>query len=123
MAQHKNWMIYKLLIFILVIVVLPKVYADDNTITEGEGIYRSRCVLCHGDKGLGDGRLAKIIKAPAPADLTKSKRSKVYMIKMVKYGGKAMGRSPQMPSWGQELSERQVENVVDHIYSLRKPSL
>lgn len=126
MSQHKNGLACKVLILTFGVLVLPKVYADENTIipnTQGEAVYHSRCVLCHGDKGLGDGRLAKIINAPAPADFTKSKRSKAYMIKIVRYGGQVMDRSPQMPSWGQELSEQQLEDVVDYIYSLRRPSL
>lgn len=87
---------------------------------QGGDIYRANCVLCHGEKGLGDGRMAKVITAPPPANLTKSRRSKAYMKKIITYGGGIMGRSPQMPVWGQELDEQQIKAVVDYIYRLRE---
>lgn len=90
-----------------------------ESIDSGKKLYTANCTLCHGTTGQGDGRMAKVITEPPPADFTKSKRSKAYMKKMVTYGGEVMGRSPQMPVWGQELNEKQVQAVVDYVFSLR----
>ncbi len=38
---------------------------------------------------------------------------------MTKKGGKAMGRSEDMPDWGGDLSEAQLEQVVDYVMSVR----
>ncbi len=99
--------------------------AETDVLTKGSSnerggdIYRANCVLCHGEKGVGDGRMAKVITEPPPANLIKSKRSKAYMQKIITYGGGIMGRSPQMPVWGQELDEQQIKDVVEYIYRLR----
>lgn len=100
---------------------LQPIYAEEPVLNmeKGADIFAFNCMLCHGATGKGDGRLAKVITAPPPANLTKSIRSIDYMKDIVTLGGNAMQRSPQMPAWGGELSEQQVQAVVDYVFSLR----
>jgi cytochrome c oxidase cbb3-type subunit 3 len=86
----------------------------------GKQVYEARCVLCHGKDGLGDGRMARIIKNPPPFNLTLSGVPKFYLIDIISKGGEAMGRSPQMPPWSDQLATNEIEAVVDYIVTLRK---
>ena len=88
---------------------------------DGRVIYRSRCALCHGAYGQGDGKMARIITSPPPFDLTESRRSDRYLKEIISKGGDAMQRSPRMPPFGEDLSEREIESVILHIKKLRHP--
>lgn len=97
-------------------------YQNNNSVAAniGKQVYEARCVLCHGKDGLGDGRMAKIIKNPPPFNLTLSRVPKFYLIDIVSKGGEAMGRSHQMPPWGDQLAENEIDAVVEYILTLRK---
>ena len=85
----------------------------------GKQVYEARCVLCHGIDGLGDGRMSKIIKDPPPFNLTISAAPKFYIKDIIGMGGEAMGRSAQMPPWGDQLAGNEIEAVVDYVMALR----
>lgn len=87
---------------------------------DGKQVFQSRCTLCHGSSGLGNGRMSKIIKSPPPFNLTLSKQPKSYLTKIIKKGGERMSRSPQMPPWGDQLTDKEIAAVVDYILTLRR---
>ncbi|MCO7223654.1 c-type cytochrome [Pleionea sp. CnH1-48] len=89
----------------------------------GKNAYKRYCVQCHGERGRGDGRMAKIIKKPPPANLAASLMPDAYLKIIIKRGGEAIGRSPQMPPWGSELTEQQVDSIIRYINILRKDTL
>lgn len=92
---------------------------QSSFITLGKDVFEARCVLCHGKNGLGDGRMAKIIKSPPPFNLTKSRAPAAYLKRIIEEGGQPLGRSPQMPPWGEQLSADELNAVVEYIISLR----
>ncbi|WP_394392926.1 c-type cytochrome [Shewanella woodyi] len=67
----------------------------DKTVRDGRVIFETRCALCHGKLGLGDGRMARIIKSPPPANLTQTILPPEQMRLIIKLGGKDVGRSPK----------------------------
>lgn len=85
----------------------------------GQDIFSSRCVLCHGKHGEGDGRMAKVIKNPPPADLTASRLPDDYLKQIIREGGAGVKRSPQMPPWGDQLSPVEIESLVLYLKSIR----
>lgn len=85
----------------------------------GQDIFTSRCVLCHGKFGEGDGRMAKVIKNPPPADLTASRLPDDYLKQIISKGGASVSRSPQMPPWGDQLSAVEIESLILYLKSLR----
>ncbi len=85
----------------------------------GRAIFNARCTLCHGDTGKGDGRMSKVITSPPPFNLTLSAIPKSYVIKIISQGGAALGRSPQMPPWGEQLGKKEVESVANYLFTLR----
>lgn len=86
----------------------------------GRELFNSRCALCHGAHGTGDGKMAKIIRNPPPFNLTKSRMPDDYLTQIIGEGGQAVGRSAQMPPWKQELSATQIKSVVMYIKTMRE---
>jgi len=87
------------------------------TITRGSIVYNTYCVLCHGEKGYGDGRLA-INKLPPPANLTTSILTDAQKEEIIRKGGEGVGRSPFMPPWGEELSDEQIKDLIVYLRTI-----
>jgi cytochrome c oxidase cbb3-type subunit 3 len=88
-----------------------------NAIKRGEVVYKTNCILCHGLKGDGKGRAAKLFNPP-PADLTHSDKNDDYKAMIIRLGGKAMGRSEVMPSWESQLSQQEIADLVKYLRSI-----
>lgn len=91
----------------------------NRTLKDGKIIFDTRCVLCHGNEGKGDGRMARIIKSPPPANLTKSVLTADQMSQIINLGGLGVNRSAQMPPWGDFLTENEVDAVIHFINTLK----
>ncbi|MES2662828.1 MAG: c-type cytochrome [Pseudomonadota bacterium] len=86
---------------------------------DGQKIFQDRCVLCHGRTGHGDGRMSRVIKDPPPFNLTESNMPKEYLELIISNGGAAVGRSPQMPPWKDQLSKPELDALIDYLMKLR----
>ncbi len=87
----------------------------------GRKIYLTRCKICHGENGEGDGVLSgKVINNPPPFDLTKSRQDSVYLKEIIKEGGGKLGRSQKMPAWRYELLSHEIESLVIYINSIKR---
>ena len=80
-------------------------------------VFRTYCVLCHGATGEGNGRAAKLY-TPKPANLVTSTNNDEYKELIVRRGGAAVGRSPFMPPWGDQLSDEQVRDLVAYLHAI-----
>lgn len=87
----------------------------------GKNTYEMRCTLCHGINADGNGRMAKIIKTPPPYNLLLSRMPAEYLTEIISKGGEPLGRSKQMPPWGEQLSSDEIDAVVSYIIGLRTP--
>lgn len=92
---------------------------DEPNKKAGGEIFAERCVLCHGPYGEGDGRMAKLLKTPPPADLTASRLPENHMEEIIRKGGEGVGRSKHMPPWGDQLSDQEIRSVILHLLSIR----
>lgn len=84
---------------------------------DGARVFEHNCTLCHGARGLGDGRAARSMATP-PANLTRSRLDADALRRIVTLGGAAVGRSSSMPPWGEALSATDIDAVVGHVCSL-----
>ncbi|HFS67442.1 MAG TPA: cytochrome c [Flavobacteriia bacterium] len=88
---------------------------DANSIMQGKCIFRSRCAVCHGLNGHGDGPGAKAL-TPKPKDLTlpliQNQTDGELFWKISK------GRN-DMIQWEPILSETQRWNLVNYIRTLK----
>ena len=92
-------------------IIKPVEYYKD---VRGSIVFKTYCVLCHGTRADGKGRAARNY-TPSPANLTVSMASDQYKEMIIRKGGGAMGRSPFMPPWSQELTDEQIQDVVYYL--------
>ena len=81
---------------------------------KGKILYATDCVICHGERGKGDGIIGASLRPP-PADLTgpqtKAKSDKDLAAVILDGRG-------AMPAWKNRLKEQDVQNVLAYIRSL-----
>ncbi len=87
---------------------------------KGRAIYMGRCILCHGENGDGKGKMAKIINSPPPFNFEYSRLPDEMLLDIITRGGDAVGRSPKMPRFGDELSESDIRSLILYIKGFRK---
>ena len=91
----------------------------------GVQIYKSNCARCHGASAKGDGPdLVKLQAAVTPDDWTDAETNRElsdeFIVSMITKGGKANGKSPIMPAFGDKLSADQIQDLVAFIRSVAK---
>ncbi len=100
----------------LVVSLAQPVRAED-----GKPIFDKNCSTCHGPTGKGDGPAGKMLKPP-PADLgtvTKG-MSDADVAKVIKEGGKSIGKSASMPGFKGKLSDDQIQGLVQYVKGFGK---
>lgn len=109
---------------VLLLVVLPVSSQNSGntptTAEHGAKLYLNSCALCHGESGEGDGRMAQLITTPPPFNLTKSQRPLAYLKLIIEKGGEELGRSKQMPAWGNQLSAEDINAISTYLLTIRK---
>ena len=84
----------------------------------GRLVYENYCTLCHGPEGKGDGRAARL-HTPPPYNLTLSAAPREYTARIIRKGGEAMSRGRGMPPWGEQLTDEQINDVLNYLFSIR----
>ena len=91
----------------------------------GQAVYARTCVLCHGEKGNGGGKLAAGLN-PKPRDFTApgllAQRSDWDLYRVVRDGGQAIGLSSKMAGWSKVLKDQELRDVAAYVRSLAPPS-
>lgn len=85
----------------------------------GGVIYQTRCKICHGKSGDGNGRLSNVIKNPKPSNLSISRLNDTDLAQIIKNGGAQIGRSEAMPPWKNELYDADIQSVILKIKTFR----
>ena len=95
---------------------LKNPYSGKSSINKGKSIYKTRCTVCHGEKGKGDGPAGKALKPPAAdhsSALVQDQTDGELYWKI------SAGRGP-MVSWKLILSEEDRWNVVNYLRTLKE---
>ena len=103
-AEAARWVALPLAAFALCTVPRRAIAAEQippAAMSEAEGIFKSRCAMCHGPAGKGDGPAAVALN-PKPRDLGDPAWQKSvtdeHIEKIIQAGGTAVGKSPMMPA-------------------------
>ncbi len=88
-----------------------------ETLAAAQDLFTDNCVLCHGEKGIGDGPGAKAIKVK-PANFTDAKMMASETDGSL-YWKMTNGRGP-MPSWKDVLTDKERWELVGFIRKLEK---
>ena len=87
----------------------------------GGSLFTTNCAICHGRGGKGLGHGAE--SGPKVPDFSDpafhASRSDTHLRKAIAGGGTAVGLSAAMPPWGQVLSDKDIDALVEHIRSLK----
>ena len=96
---------------------------DEGLDYSGEEIYVNSCVMCHGEQGEGDGRVARMLnlKIRSLTNDVLSQYSPAKLFTIVEKGipGDTTGSGKYMPSWGESLSEQEISNVIFYLDRFR----
>jgi mono/diheme cytochrome c family protein len=87
----------------------------EETLNEAQQVYMDNCMLCHGEKGKGDGPGSKTLTVK-PADLTDPKRMATETDGSL-FWKMTTGRGP-MPAWKATLSETDRWKLVSYLRKL-----
>jgi mono/diheme cytochrome c family protein len=104
---------------------VSSVLLQDPMVAEGKKVYGYYCAHCHGKSGHGDGFNAINID-PRPRDHTDggepymAGRTNEELFEAVSKGGRAIGKSPNMPPWAGVLSEKEMWSLVAYMRTLHK---
>jgi len=82
---------------------------------KGEALFKTNCVMCHGEKGKGDG-VAAVALSPKPADLSSKRLIKESDGEIFWKIGNGKG---SMPPWKSALSKKQRWQLVNFIRTLQ----
>jgi mono/diheme cytochrome c family protein len=92
--------------------------SGDESLARGKEVYGKYCSKCHGQNADGRGKEAMKYK-PMPTNFHIAQAARPYMEEITRKGGKSMGRSEDMPEWGDDLANEQIQDVVSYIMSVR----
>jgi cytochrome c553 len=90
-------------------------FSGKSSISKGKSIYKARCVVCHGDKGKGDGPAGKALKPPAADHSSAGVQNQTDGELFWKI---SEGRGP-MVGWKLILSEEDRWHVVNFVRTLK----
>lgn len=109
----------------MLLLILSHAVAGSQDKAEGKKLYITYCSGCHGESGKGDGPAA----ASLPVKPTNHNDGAVmnqlpdkFLLEIISKGGQAVGKSPFMPGWGNQLREKQIRDVIAYVRSLANPS-
>jgi cytochrome c oxidase cbb3-type subunit 3 len=96
----------------------PPEVARDPLLVEGRALYLARCASCHGERGRGDGPIAKSLAGPPVGDLTDATwkhGDRPDQVLAVVAGGV---RDTSMPPWRGTLKPLQLRAVAAYVFYL-----
>ena len=101
---------------LLVFAVCGPVGAQENGKSPGAGIFKTKCVLCHGADGAGKTALGKQLQAADLHSKDVQKRSNAELQKIVHDG------QGNMPSFAEQLSDDEIDQVIQYVREFGKPA-
>lgn len=98
-------------------------YAAGPDLAEAKMDYQMFCVKCHGKTGQGNGPAAATlhIKPRNYTDCAKmDKITDATLFKAIKFGGKSVGLSSEMPAWGKGFDDNEIKSLIAFVRSFCK---
>jgi mono/diheme cytochrome c family protein len=102
---------------VLLLGVSGSVLAQENGKTSaGAGIFKAKCVLCHGADGTGNTPLGKQLQAANLHSKDVQKLSNEELYKIVHDG------QTNMPPFGEQLTDNEIDQVIQYVREFGKPA-
>lgn len=111
-----------LLVLIIIAATVQKAMGAGRAEAGGR-LYQTRCAPCHGPDGKAATPTAQALN-PKPRDHTDgaymNQLSQEHLVKVIKNGGPAIGKSPIMPP-SSDLNEQQIDDIIAFVRTLAVP--
>ncbi len=118
LSQHE---IQNIVDYIRVLHRKEKILRVEGTGYSGREIYENSCVMCHGENGKGDGKLAKMldisVEPLSPKALSNKQLAEVHDIIKNGVSDDKTGAGKYMPAWGQSLTDQEIGVLISYISS------
>ena len=87
---------------------------QDSLLEFGAETFLKRCALCHGTEGYGDGLLSMALTDYPNTNLYNNRHGKTpdEIRNSIEVGGSQGKLSEEMPPWGNELNEKEIDSLV-----------
>ena len=122
--MHTRWMIGVaggILALLLVSTGLGAAFAGETV--SPEEMFQDTCSRCHGPKGYGDGPDGTTLSTHPrnfhDCDIM-AKDSDEKVFEEIKGGSASIGRSNDMPSWGEALTDDQIRGLLAYVRAFCK---
>lgn len=124
MTRHlRRWAVMAVMGSLLAATVSTLPAAQHGDVEAGKQLYQMRCTPCHGADGKANTPTAQALN-PKPRDHTDgaymNTLSNEHLLKVLKNGGAAVGKSPVMPPQA-DLSDQQIRDVIAYVRTLAVP--
>ncbi|MFG0283579.1 MAG: c-type cytochrome [Phycisphaerales bacterium JB039] len=95
-----------------------------GAIASAKSLYERHCAACHGAQGRGDGPMARLLSPPPRGFVNEPWRyftgdtpeqARAGIAKIIAEGIPSTG----MPGFGEQLSDLEIQAIVDHVLKLR----
>ena len=110
------------LVLIIIVGTVQKAVGAGNAEAGGR-LYQTRCAPCHGPDGKAATPTAQALN-PKPRDHTDgaymNQLSQDHLMKVIKSGGPAVGKSPIMPP-NPDLNDQQIDDIIAFVRTLAVP--
>ena len=124
MVQYlgRSIMAVGLLVLIMIVGTVQQAIGAGNAEAGGR-LYQTRCAPCHGPDGKAATPTAQAL-TPKPRDHTDgaymNQLSQEHLVKVIKNGGPAVGKSPIMPP-NPDLNDQQMDDIIAFVRTLAVP--
>jgi mono/diheme cytochrome c family protein len=111
-----RWAVVLCGLTLLVVACIPAAAQENGKASAGVGIFKSKCVLCHGADGAGNTPLGKQLQAANLHSKQVQKLSDAELRKIV-HDGQA-----NMPPFGEQLTDDEIDHVIQYLREFGKPA-
>ena len=103
-----------ILLLFLASTIAPSLAQGQNAPTDGAGLFKAKCAICHGPDGAGKTPMGEKLNVRDLHSADVQKQADAALSQMI-----AQGKG-KMPAFNQKLSDDQIKLLVAHIRELGK---
>ncbi|HZQ70146.1 MAG TPA: cytochrome c [Terriglobales bacterium] len=103
-----------ILLLFLAATITPSLAQGQNAPTDGAGLFKAKCAMCHGPDGAGKTPMGQKLDVRDLHSADVQKQADAALSQMI-----AQGKG-KMPAFSQKLSDDQIKLLVAHVRNLGK---
>ncbi len=113
-VSHALQLSVVILLLFLAATIAPSLAQGQNAPTDGTGLFKAKCAMCHGPDGAGKTPMGQKLNVRDLHSADVQKQADAALSQMI-----AQGKG-KMPAFSQKLSDDQIKLLVAHVRDLGK---